>query len=103
MSSTISQGNVCILDTLFRRDKGLSCPSDLIENTSIGVTHEFSNSIKLIDLMVSGLIQSGQLETNKKYDLNYDNVVLCNEKYDSRKTYKMTTGYWIYTKKLHKE
>lgn len=53
--------------------------------------------------MVSGLIQSGQLETNKKYDLNYDNVVLCNEKYDSRKTYKMTTGYWIYTKKLHKE
>lgn len=85
--------NVCSPDTVLRGGKELSCPSELIENPSTGVTHEFSINIKPNDLMVEGLIQTGQLETNKKYDLDYDNLVLPNENYDSRKTYKLTTGH----------
>jgi len=39
------------------------------------------------------MLVTSQLETGKKYDLDYDNVVLPNEKYDSKKTYKKTNGY----------
>jgi hypothetical protein len=64
-----------------------------MENPSTGVVHEFNINMKLNNLMVKALLLTGQLETGKKYDLDYDNVVLPNEKYDSEKTYKKTTGY----------
>jgi hypothetical protein len=85
--------NVCSPDTVLRGGKELSCSSVMIENPSSGVVHEFNINTKLNDLMVKALVLTGQLERERKYDLDYDNVVLANEKYDSAKTYKKTRGY----------
>jgi len=37
---------------------------------------------------------TGQLETGKEYDLDYDNQITANEKYDAKRTYKKNTGYF---------
>lgn len=85
--------NVCSPDTVLRAGRELSCPCELIENPSTGVVHEFNVNRKLNDLMIKSLIQTGRLNCETRYDLDYDNVVLPNEKYDSERTYKKTTGY----------
>ncbi|MBR9776311.1 MAG: hypothetical protein GYB55_15335 [Cytophagales bacterium] len=53
----------------------------------------FNLNPKLIDLLIVGLKQTGQLKTNKWYDLDYDNQVQPTEKYDDMKTYKLNYGY----------
>jgi hypothetical protein len=85
--------NVCSPDTVLRAGKELSCPSKVSVNPVTGVVHEFNINLKLNDLMIKSMLVTGQLETGKKYDLDYDNVVLPNEKYDSKNTYKKTNGY----------
>jgi len=54
---------------------------------------EFNINRKLNDQMIKSLLQTRQLNCEIRYDLDYDNVVLPNEKYDSERTYKKTTGY----------
>ncbi|MGF1639236.1 MAG: hypothetical protein ACFCUU_19320, partial [Cyclobacteriaceae bacterium] len=56
------------------------------ENPISGVIHGFNLNPKLNDLLVKGLLQTGQLEESKSYDLDYDNQVQPTEKYDSEKT-----------------
>lgn len=85
--------SVCSPDTVLRAGRELSCASEVFENPATGVKHEFNINMGLNSLMIKSLLLTSQLEKGKKYDLDYDNVVLPNEKYDSKKTYKKTTGY----------
>ena len=84
---------VCSPDTVLRAGRELCCPSEVFENPRSGVGHAFNINMRLNGLLVKALLLTAQLEKGKKYDLDYDNVVLPNEKYDSEKTYKKTNGY----------
>ena len=84
---------VCSADTILRGIKELSTETLFMENPDSGVKHEFNLNPKLNDLLVKGLKQTGQLKSNRLYDLDYDNQVQPTEKYDAEKTYKKTYGY----------
>ncbi|MEJ7678989.1 MAG: transposase [Segetibacter sp.] len=57
------------------------------------VTHQFNRHDKLNDLVQKLAIKTGAVIPAAKNTLDYDNVILENEKSDAAKTYKMTTGY----------
>lgn len=84
---------VCSSDTILRGIKELATDTLHLENPDSGVKHEFNINPKLNDLMVKALKLTRQLESNKYYDLDYDNQVQPTEKYDTKKTYKKMYGY----------
>ncbi len=84
---------VCSADTILRGIKELATDTLFLENPDSGVKHEFNLNRKLNDLLVKALKLTGQLKTNKMYDLDYDNQVQPTEKYDAERTYKNTYGY----------
>ena len=84
---------VCSADTILRGVKELATDTHYLENPGSGVKHEFNLNPKLNDLLVKALKQTGQLKRSRLYDLDYDNQVQPNEKYDAEKTYKKTYGY----------
>lgn len=84
---------VCSPDTILRGINELATDTLRLENPDSGVGHEFNLNPKLNDLMVKALKQTGQLKKHKCYDLDYDNQVQPNEKYDAEKTYKKNYGY----------
>ncbi|MEJ7678991.1 MAG: hypothetical protein WKG06_14290 [Segetibacter sp.] len=57
------------------------------------VTHQFNRHDRLNDLVQKLAIKTGAVIPAAKNTLDYDNVILENEKSDAAKTYKMTTGY----------
>ena len=84
---------VCSADTLLHRIKGLSCNSTELINPDSGVTHQFNINAPLNELMVKALRTTGQLSTDRTYELNYDNQVIPIQKWDAAKTYKKCHGY----------
>jgi hypothetical protein len=46
------------------------------------------------DLNVKSLLLTGQLREGEFYDFDYDNQIIEHEKYDAKRTYKHTTGYF---------
>jgi uncharacterized protein Veg len=84
---------VCSPDTILRGIKELATDTLHLKNLGSGVSHEFNLNPKLNDLMVKALKQTGQLKSYKYYDLDYDNQVQPNEKFDAEKTYKKIYGY----------
>jgi len=67
--------HVCSVDTVLRGVKELAMDTLFVENSDTGVKHEFNLNIRLNDSLIKGLKQTGQLKTNKWYDLDYDNQV----------------------------
>lgn len=58
-----------------------------------GVTHEFNRPLHLNRLLLQSSLHTKQLRKGSCYNLDYDNVITVNEKYDSKRTYKQNTGY----------
>jgi hypothetical protein len=56
------------------------------------VTHQFSRHEKLNDLLQKLALNTSSVIPTANNTLDYDNVILENEKSDAAKTYKMTTG-----------
>ena len=79
-------------DTIIRGIKELSVKNTVLTSAS-GKTYNFNINTKLNRLNLKSLILTKELEKNKLYDYDYDNQVLANKKYDSKKTYKKNTGY----------
>ena len=46
------------------------------------------------NLNIKSLLLTKQLENGKMYDLDYDNQIIEHEKWDAKRTYKHTTGYF---------
>ena len=66
----------------------------IIEKTSSGVIHEFNYDNKINELLVALCVKTGQLDKSvKNYILDFDNVVVANEKQDAKKSYKKINGY----------
>lgn len=84
---------VCSSDTILRGIGELATDTLHLKNPDSGVEHGFNLNPKLNELMVKALKQTGQLKKHGYYDLDYDNQVQPNEKYDAEKTYKKTYGY----------
>jgi hypothetical protein len=78
-------------DTSLRVMQELKTENSIIENGD--VTHSFNHHKKLNDLLQKLAIKTKTIIADAKNTLDFDNVILENEKYDAAKTYKMTTGY----------
>jgi hypothetical protein len=80
-------------DTLLRGLKELATPNKQYTSAS-GIQYDFNINTRLNKLNLKSLLLTGQLETGKGYDLDYDNQITANEKYDAKRTYKKNTGYF---------
>lgn len=69
----------------------LKTENTIVENGD--VTHPFNHRRKLNDLLQKLAIRTNTLVADVKNILDYDNVIMENEKKDATKSYKMTTGY----------
>jgi Transposase DDE domain group 1 len=65
----------------------------IVEKTVDGIVHEFNYNSKTNNTLVALCVKTGQLKTNENYTLDFDNVVLENDKQDTKKSYKNTKAY----------
>jgi hypothetical protein len=80
-------------DTMLRELKQLSVPNTPFVSTA-GKEYRFNINEKMNRLNIKSLFLTGQLKKGDSYDLDYDNQIISHEKYDAKKTYKYTTGYF---------
>ncbi|MEJ7684524.1 MAG: IS1380 family transposase [Segetibacter sp.] len=78
-------------DTALRIMQELKTDDTIIQNDE--VTHQFNQHDKLNSLLQKLAVKTGAVIPTANNTLDYDNVILENEKSDAAKTYKMTTGY----------
>lgn len=78
-------------DTALRVMQELKTKDTLIQNGE--VAHQFNTHDKLNDFLQKLAIKTNAINLSAKNVLDFDNVILENEKQDAAKTYKMTTGY----------
>lgn len=78
-------------DTSLRIMEELKTENTLVKNGD--VTHSFNHHKKLNDLLQKLALKTNTIVADANNILDYDNVILENEKADASKTYKMTTGY----------
>jgi Transposase DDE domain group 1 len=63
------------------------------ETTPQGVVHQFNYDNDKNKALLGLCVKTGQLDCTKKYTLDFDNVVLENDKQDAKKSYKNTKAY----------
>ena len=82
----------CSSDTILRAIKELT--RDNISYTSDnGKTYDFNTADKLNGLLVNALLDTGGLQAEESYDVDFDHQFLETEKYDAKPTYKKFLGY----------
>jgi hypothetical protein len=90
---SIPGNHVPSADTILRGIKELST-----QNTSFtsnqGKTYDFNINTKLNLLNIKSLLLTRQLKKDTCYDFDYDNQIIATEKYDTKRTYKHTKGYF---------
>lgn len=80
-------------DTILRGIKELSTPNTSFTSAQ-NKNYEFNINAKLNRLNIKSLLLNNQLETGVLYDFDYDNQIIATEKYDCKRTYKNTNGYF---------
>ena len=80
-------------DTLLRSLDELATNNTTVISNS-GQKYQFNINEKLNDLNIKSLLLTKQLKAGEYYDFDYDNQIIAHEKWDAKKTYKMTTGYF---------
>lgn len=94
--STLTQipnNKVASADTLLRCLRDLSVENTVVTSTSDN-NYNFNINEKLNVLNIKALLKLGLLQENTGYTLDYDNQILQHEKWDAKRTYKHTTGYF---------
>jgi len=90
---SIPGNHVPSADTILRGIKELST-----QNTSFtsnqGKTYDFNINKQLNLLNIKSLLLTKQLKKDSYYDFDYDNQIIATEKYDTKRTYKHTKGYF---------
>ena len=89
----LPNNNVPSPDTILRGLKELTTPNTIVKS-STGLSYNFNINKKLNLLNIKSLLLTKQLEANKSYDFDYDNQITANKKYDAKRTYKQTKGYF---------
>ena len=78
-------------DTALRIMDELKVNNTIIQNEE--VTHTFNYHERLNDTLVKLAVKTKTIVPGNANTLDFDNVIIENEKEDAAKTYKMTTGY----------
>lgn len=63
------------------------------EVTDKGIVHQINYNTKINETLLALCIKTGQLKKDEEYTLDFDHVVLENEKQDAKKSYKNTNAY----------
>jgi hypothetical protein len=63
------------------------------ETTDKGIVHQFNYDNQKNKALIALCVKTGQLNDKEKYTLDFDNVVLENEKQDAKKSYKNSNAY----------
>ncbi|NIA09732.1 MAG: IS1380 family transposase [Nitrospiraceae bacterium] len=90
---SIPGNHVPSADTILRGIKELSTQNARFTSNQ-GKTYDFNINIKLNNLNIKSLLLTKQLEKDIYYDFDYDNQIIATEKYDTKRTYKHTKGYF---------
>jgi len=90
---SIPGNHVPSADTILRGIKELSTQNASFTSNQ-GKTYDFNINIKLNNLNIKSLLLTKQLEKDTFYDFDYDNQIIATEKYDTKRTYKHTKGYF---------
>ncbi|MDO9580099.1 MAG: IS1380 family transposase [Bacteroidales bacterium] len=90
---SIPGNHVPSADTILRGIKELSTQNASFTSNQ-GKTYDFNINIKLNNLNIKSLLLAKQLEKDTFYDFDYDNQIIATEKYDTKRTYKHTKGYF---------
>ena len=89
----IPENKVASPDTLLRLLTELATENTIVTSTS-GKEYEFNINEKMNDLNIKSLLLTKQLKKGEVYDFDYDNQIIKHEKWDAKRTYKNTTGYF---------
>jgi len=85
---------VCSADTLLRMQKELATEKETFLSKS-NIEHDFNINMDMNQLMVSLLVKTKQLLSgNNDYIFDYDNQFIPTGKYDSKRSYKKSDGYF---------
>ena len=85
---------VCSADTLLRMQKELATEKETFLSKS-NIEHDFNINTDMNQLMVSLLVKTKQLLSgNNDYIFDYDNQFIPTGKYDSKRSYKKSDGYF---------
>jgi len=90
---SIPGNNVPSADTVLRAFKELTTENTVYTSDS-GLSYNFNINNKLNKLNIKSLKLTKQLKAGKYYDFDYDNQINANNKWDAKKTYKKTKGYF---------
>lgn len=86
--------NVCSADTLLRMQKELATQKETFLSKS-NIEHDFNINMKMNRLMVKLLVKTKQLSPKANgLILDYDNQFIPTNKYDSKRGYKKSDGYF---------
>jgi hypothetical protein len=89
----IPQNKVPSPDTLLRMLDEPATDNTTVVSTS-GQAYQFNINEKLNELNVKSLILTKQLIKDEYYDFDCDSQIIAHEKWDAKKTCKMTAGYF---------
>ena len=84
---------VCSADTILRVQKELST-AKVLKTSKNGTLNEFNTNDTLSKLNINMLVKIGALVAGNEYNLDFDNQFIPCEKYDSKKGYKISKGYF---------
>lgn len=89
----IPENKVASPDTLLRLLTELATENTIVTSTN-GKEYKFNINEKMNDLNIKSLLLTKQLKKGEMYDFDYDNQIIVHEKWDAKRTYKHTTGYF---------
>jgi hypothetical protein len=90
---SIPDNHVPSADTILRGVKEIATDNSTFISKQ-GNTYDFNINTKLNKLNIKSLILTKQLKKGTYYDFDYDNQIIATEKYDTKRTYKHTKGYF---------
>jgi hypothetical protein len=90
---SIPGNHVPSADTILRGVKEIATDNSTFISKQ-GNTYDFNINTKLNKLNIKSLILTKQLKKGTYYDFDYDNQIIATEKYDTKRTYKHTKGYF---------
>jgi len=90
---SIPNNNVPSPDTVLRSLNELTTKNTEYISAS-DISYKFNINSKLSRLNIRALKLTSQLNESEEYDLDYDNQINANKKWDAKKNYKKSTGYF---------
>lgn len=86
------QFKICSPDTVLRCFNELKT-DNIIHTSEQGIQHDFNSNKILSELLLKTIVKTSVLKLTQEHTLDYDNTVAACNKYDAKRSYKMSEGY----------